>query len=265
MSKLIRDYILAIPTIVLSLLSLVSWFSVVAIYLDGQISFQNALLLCALFGYINFTPMHEAAHGNICGRHKSYKNLEILIGHLSAFTLFIPFSIFKLLHLRHHSFTNVKEHDPDYWVATCNPLLLLLKCLTIKLSYYYHAIFRPTKAIREKWPSMFMSLALYFTLLFFAWSFDLGMQLFELWITSAIIAMAMLAFGFDWLPHTPHSGIGRYQDTVIIDKKWLTIPLLFQNYHLIHHLYPRVPFYRYKKVYGEIQEELITNNSRIIK
>ena len=32
--------------------------------------------------------------------------------------------------------------------------------------------------------------------------------------------------------------------------EWLLTPLMmYQNYHLVHHLYPTVPFYRYKKAW----------------
>jgi fatty acid desaturase len=32
--------------------------------------------------------------------------------------------------------------------------------------------------------------------------------------------------------------------------EWLLTPLLlYQNYHLVHHVYPTVPFYRYLKIW----------------
>jgi fatty acid desaturase len=32
--------------------------------------------------------------------------------------------------------------------------------------------------------------------------------------------------------------------------EWLLTPLLtYQNYHLVHHLYPTVPFYRYRRLW----------------
>ncbi len=47
-------------------------------------------------------------------------------------------------------------------------------------------------------------------------------------------------------------------------KEWLLTPLMvYQNYHLIHHLYPSVPFYKYIKVWNLRRDELIQKNPAI--
>ena len=39
--------------------------------------------------------------------------------------------------------------------------------------------------------------------------------------------------------------------------------LLGQDHHLIHHLYPRVPFYNYRRLYRDIKVSLEDNGARI--
>jgi fatty acid desaturase len=67
------------------------------------------------------------------------------------------------------------------------------------------------------------------------------------------LAILLLAWAFDYVPHRPHRvarAADPYAATARIDgvfssPGWdLTLPLLYQNYHNIHHLYPTVPFYR---------------------
>ena len=48
----------------------------------------------------------------------------------------------------------------------------------------------------------------------------------------------------------------RGQETRLIDIPALTVPMLGQNHHLVHHLYPRVPFYRYAALLEEIRGEV---------
>ena len=84
----------------------------------------------------------------------------------------------------------------------------------------------------------------------------LGQAVVALWLVPGILATGLLAFLFDWLPHVPHRARGRYRDTRVILGWGLTGPMLWQNYHLIHHLYPRVPFYRYARLFDELRPEL---------
>ena len=39
---------------------------------------------------------------------------------------------------------------------------------------------------------------------------------------------------------------------------------LFQNYHAVHHLYPRIPFYRYRAVFQKIRPHMKENEANIV-
>ena len=266
MNSVIKDFHFAWKTVVLSLVFSITWIVSIVLYLTNFIPFHTALFGCVISAYVNFTPMHEASHGNIKGRFKKFKFIEYAIGYLSSAPLFVPFPIFKHLHLQHHSFTNHQELDPDFWVASRNPIVLIFKLLTIKPHYYFHALIKPRTAVRRERPKILLIIGAYLGQCFIVqYFFGKGFELFLLWTLSAVLALAILALVFDWLPHTPHAKIGRYIDTSIIDNKILTYPMLYQNYHLCHHLYPRVPFYNYKKVFMEFEQEMIDKGSKIYK
>lgn len=68
------------------------------------------------------------------------------------------------------------------------------------------------------------------------------------------IAKLIIVIAFDVLPHHPHkitSKEDRYRCTSNrVGLEWLLTPLfIYQNYHLVHHLYPTVPFYRYLRIW----------------
>ena len=76
-----------------------------------------------------------------------------------------------------------------------------------------------------------------------------------LFIVPNRITAVFLAITFDFLPHYPHQAQAKdepFQCTSNrIGMEWLLTPvLLSQNYHLVHHLYPTVPFYRYLKIWN---------------
>ena len=38
---------------------------------------------------------------------------------------------------------------------------------------------------------------------------------------------------------------------------------MFQNYHSIHHLFPRVPFYKYAELYEEIEDVMAARQAPV--
>ena len=89
-------------------------------------------------------------------------------------------------------------------------------------------------------------------------------------LVGGIGGVALLMYLFAYIVHRPHESVGRYIDTsAIIAPAWcnglVTWLWLFQNYHAIHHLFPRVPFYHYRRLYEEIEPTMRANGTPIYK
>jgi len=89
-----------------------------------------------------------------------------------------------------------------------------------------------------------------------------------LWILASRIGLALVALVFVFLPHYPGDisfEENEYQATTIRQGwEWLLTPLfVYQNYHLIHHLYPTAPFYNYPKIWHLKYDELTSHNPAI--
>jgi fatty acid desaturase len=75
-----------------------------------------------------------------------------------------------------------------------------------------------------------------------------------------------LAFSFDYLPHRPHTAtrsrnpIKATSVTSLLTRTdaWLlSLPLLYQNYHNIHHIWPYLPFYKYSQAWAAMSTSLL--------
>ena len=93
------------------------------------------------------------------------------------------------------------------------------------------------------------------------------MAAFFLLVVANLIGIFVTLVLFAWIVHRPHTETGRYRDTASfvfptsIDTvvSWLW---LFQNYHAIHHLFPRIPFYRYRAVFRQIRPAMSAVSER---
>lgn len=74
---------------------------------------------------------------------------------------------------------------------------------------------------------------------------------------------------FDWLPHhdladTQRSNRYGGATRARVGMEWLYTPLMLsQNYHLVHHLHPSVPFYRYRKTWHRNEEAYLERGAAI--
>ena len=224
----------------------------------------SVLLVVAIYGW--FTPLHEAIHGNVGGSRR-YAWLDELVGWLSGAMFLVPFPAYRAVHLRHHGTVNQPGEDPDLWVAGASAATVALRCLTV-IPHYYLFLFGPMRRSapgvrRVLWRSTpgFLAAGLWVVGLPMIGRSDL---LFWLWLLPLWLASALLVFAFDWLPHHPHEETARFTNTRAIEGGWLfRILLLGQDSHLTHHLWPKVPFYRYHTVLHAEREALLARGARI--
>jgi beta-carotene hydroxylase len=89
-----------------------------------------------------------------------------------------------------------------------------------------------------------------------------------LFVLAWVCGVALLMFLFAYIVHTPHETVGRYVDTSTfvatgVIGRIVTALWGYQNYHSIHHLFPRVPFYYYRRLFGDIEATMIGRGAPI--
>jgi len=229
----------------------------------------SAINFVVLYLFAHFN--HESSHGNICGVQTQWRWLNDVVGIFGGFFLLLPRPIFRTVHLAHHRMTNHPELDCDLWMAGSNPLSTFLRCTTLLVGYeirLWRLVRRglaPASAIWETWAWRGLALAIIAA----ATTAGYGWEVLFLWIGPALAVTPLLAFQFAYIVHYPHRHGDAHQASRVLVAKdrrvqpLLTAIFLFQNYHLVHHLNPRAPFYRYGEIYREMEKDLRARNAAI--
>lgn len=89
-----------------------------------------------------------------------------------------------------------------------------------------------------------------------------GAEMFALYYIPAYIASQLLSVLFQWLPHHPFEETSRFRATRNTGRIGLNLPFIWQNWHLMHHLWPAVPFYNYQRLYRRIRPILEEKGAR---
>jgi len=233
---------------------------------NGVLPYPVATLICGYLAFVSFTVVHDAAHGSIFKTGSALKPLESLLGWVSCIPLLlVPYRFFQKIHDRHHAFTNDPERDPDYFGGAKSWYGIILNAMYIPFKYHWMSVteFRHIKLFRDTYTSTLIYLSLIFGSMAWAVTAGYGIELLSFAVIPAAIAIIILALFFDFFPHTPHKALGRYHDTRIFIGKWFNVILLGQNYHLIHHMYPRLPWYKYQEVFFKIEPFLKSKGAPI--
>jgi beta-carotene hydroxylase len=74
-----------------------------------------------------------------------------------------------------------------------------------------------------------------------------------LWWLPKQIATTYIAYSLSWAPHHPGKEQGRYTDTRGFKSRLGNLLSMGMQYHIIHHLYPRIPLSLTPAAYRELK------------
>jgi len=236
-------------------------FSVnLTLFAMGILPTWATVIIFGIFTYMSYTPLHEAAHGNIHGKQEHLKWLNKLSGFLVASLISVPYSSHRLEHFTHHRYTNHPEKDPDYIMAGManglwGVLMTLLKYFWVQNTFFVKYGWK-SATIKER--------AIYCAEVFVSFGWRTAFVLLvdqsgdvSVLILGYLIGAIFVVYWFAYRPHIPYQEQQRYRvANSLIMPTWMK-PIewfwLGQNLHSVHHLFPRVPFYRYHAVHREIE------------
>lgn len=285
---------LALPTVALAIASLVGWCASIFLFTQQRITGWQAWALSSLCTFVVFTPLHDSLHGSVAPK---CRWLNELVGHACGVPLLLPLTLARHLHLTHHKHTNDESADvhglsadPDHWGSIGSGIELPLRWATVLLWYSYWGkkdyAARKEVACRDGDIAALQRLRHLRNSSFGFWSAAaagmLGMWYCRdaspivCWILPATTASFWLTYFFAYVPHraaglpraVPHNE-NPYLSTSVTRGLFgtireLDILLLSQNYHNIHHLFPFVPFYRYRAVWEELESVLAEKGTRVL-
>lgn len=260
----------ALPTIALAALVFSTVLVVDVVAVAGILPLWAGMIANTIAYYFFFSVIHDGVHRAIT----SNKALNDVVCQ-TAISIYAPFaamSLFRWAHMEHHRFTN-DENDPDDW--THGPVWSLpFRWMTIDVYYAYRAIMGRTphtqRVLRESLPYIVGGLAFLLAIILGGY----GVELFFLWFLPSRLAFIGIGYAFFWLPHShwpdPERSLKQSEKfttaTLLrLGNENILNPLLqYQNFHLIHHLWPTTPFYNNEKIWKLLEAELRDHELAIV-
>lgn len=256
-----------------------SWFSVAAIF-DSELTLPLKLVLgflaCVFGGYgmlmLGFMG-HDGTHFTL----HSNKIVSSLFGILLTAPV-CPYLLmgFTISHWNHHKYTNT-DQDPDSRLFSRFKNLFTRSFIARPFTFYEYGAntFRlalgiplpftyqfPLKAQELKWLARVNILSTGIWAAIYGWVAVTRPDLF-----AALLAVYVFGTVISGLsPYIEHTGTGygRGNDTRTSDGWWLDLFTLGNNYHIEHHLYPTVPFYRLKAVHRHLKAQGFYSSQKFV-
>lgn len=257
-------------TVMLSLAVVAVFLANLGLYLQGITPLWATFLIFAVATYMSYTPLHEAAHGNIHGNHPHLKWINDACGYLCAQIIMVPYATHTVEHFTHHRFTNQSGKDPDFIVSRMGDgpvefVQVLFRFLWVQITFLFEGYWQQASRRERLTYAAEVGVAITWRLLL------LSALPFLVWVAlivgAYLLGASFTVYWFAFRPHHPYTESARYKNTnSLIMPRWMR-PLewfwLGQNLHAIHHAFPKVPFYRYHALFREIEPVLRAHGAPI--
>lgn len=247
------------------------WLSLWPLVLTGTLPLWAGFAIATLNTALSYLPSHEAQHDIIAKPGTKWRWLNQLVGHVSTLPIVLPYGVAKLTHMEHHKHANHPENDPDYPTHAPNALAAIWKSILNRQpgveggQNRYGEILKEMdtpQANKALLVAAFYELGFYTILFGLAWS-GLALEAALLWWLPRHIGLTYIQFYLSWAPHHPGQKLGRYKDTRAWASRFGNIASMGMQYHVVHHLYPRIPLMRTPAAYWELRDVLVARGVQI--
>jgi ring-1,2-phenylacetyl-CoA epoxidase subunit PaaE len=235
--------------------------------LNDALAAPVTILLSGTAIFVLFTVLHDAAHYSI----STYRWVNVAFGRVAMLFVssLISFKSFAFIHIEHHRNTNDDDgSDPDHFVSGAPWWQVPFRFPLMDVPYLTFLVRnvkrRPRAEVVETSVLMAASVAVIVACALTGHLWTLAL----LYLIPERVAMFVLAWWFDWLPHHDLEDTqqeNRYRATRNrVGSEWILTPLLLsQNYHLVHHLHPSIPFYRYVAAWRRNEDAYLERDAAI--
>ncbi len=208
------------------------------------------------FTIFNFTVMlHEVVHEAVAPRRRD--KLNRFLGYLYALPSGISRAQFTRWHLDHHAqlgdavgdpkrhHLSPKKHKRWYKALYCTPALFFIyfRAARLETANYDEDLQREVGI--ERRITIFLHLAILAGLLWVSPSIALKLYIVPIFcVFPAAFMLNRLGQHYDIDPSDPAKW-----STLVAPSRFWDIAFLWSNYHLEHHYFPRVPFYKLRRLH----------------
>jgi fatty acid desaturase len=255
---------LAWPTVAVFLGGFAAWIASTALAVSEVWPWPLSVVVNTVASFVLFTVSHEAAHNTI----STSPAVNTWFGRFAT-PMFAPhagFRTWRFIHMQHHRFTNDGEgRDPDHYTHEGPSWSAPLRWLTIDLWYMVFYLPRLRSRPRGERIELAVTWAILATAVVVLVATGNGLWLLALYLLPIRLAILLLGWAFDYLPHhglhdTAAENNYRATRNRVGLERLLNPVLLYQNYHLVHHLHPIIPFYRYVTVWRRNEDEYLARD-----
>ncbi|WP_374413835.1 fatty acid desaturase [Novosphingobium colocasiae] len=251
-AEVMRVPTFSFPQISLAVISLGTFALATIGAIQGVIPVWAAMLLNLVAVYIAFTPLHDASHRAVSSNGFINDTIGVLCGQLLLPC--INMTAFRTIHMDHHRFVGQEGRDPDTalvappkWAGLAFLMFADLNWVAWFFKYGRHLWSR--KSAISIYLLLFMVVAVHVAFL----ASPYWKEFLFLYVIPQRVGLGIIAYTFAHIQHPEGLTWDNepFQSTLYVRGDSIFRRLMFgQEEHIIHHLLPHVPWFKYKRVWN---------------